>query len=218
MHFRPAVASAVLALSAGCAGRAVPPTLDPSAAAAAVEATAPRTPLRVVFGWQAQDGSARFHGRGVARIAPAYHARLDLFGPGGDGYLSAALVGGDLRLPGGGSEVRLPPPAFMWAVLGVVAPPAGATLIATSEEGATTELFYDLDDGRLIYTLVDGRLSRATWDRRGGAALVELKDLGGTVPGTALYRDRAANMELLLNVERTDEVEAFPPEIWDPGR
>lgn len=217
-RLRPAAAAGLLALTAACAGRAVPPTLDPSAAAAAIEATAPREPLQVVFTWQAQDGSARFHGRGVARVAPEYRARLDLFGPQGDGYLSAALVDHELRLPGGDARVRLPPPALMWAVLGVVAPPEGAELLGTSEEEGRTELFYQVEDGRLIYSLTGGRLERATWDRGGDAALVELKDPGGTVPATALYRDRAANMELLLNVENTEEVESFPPEIWDPGR
>ncbi len=219
VHLRSAAALVVAAAATACAGRAVPTTLEPSLAAEAVRATAPQTPLRVVFAWQAQDGSARFHGRGVARIAPEYRARLDLFGPGGDGYLTAALVEHELRLPGGGEgQVRLPPPALMWAVLGVVAPPDGAVLLGTSHDDEGTALFYELPDGRLVYSLVRGRLARASWERRGGTARVELKDYRGTVPGSALYRDRAANMELLLNVEQTDTVESFPPGIWEPDR
>ncbi|NIP78984.1 MAG: hypothetical protein GWM90_07200, partial [Gemmatimonadetes bacterium] len=96
------VAGLVAVLLPGCAGRSVPETVDPSAAADAIARTAPDRPLRVRFDWRILDGEARFSGEGVARIEPPYRARLDLFGPQGEGYLSAALVAGELRLPATG--------------------------------------------------------------------------------------------------------------------
>jgi hypothetical protein len=91
-------------------------------------------------------GRGRFNGRGVARIEPPYHARLDLFGPRGDTYLSAALVDDQIRLPPGVQAVQLPPPALMWAVLGVVAPPAEAVLVGTRQDPERAELYYELED------------------------------------------------------------------------
>ncbi len=37
------------------------------------------------------------------------------------------------------------------------------------------------------------------------------------LPRTAIFRDAAAGMELKLNLERVDDAESFPPEIWNPN-
>ena len=126
-----AVAALAAVLLSGCAGRSVPDTVEPAVAAEVVASTAPDRPLRVIFSWRALERDARFDGSGAARLEAPYRARLDLFGPTGDGYLSAALVEQELRLPAGTPPVRLPPPAMMWAVLGVVAPPPRAVLRGT---------------------------------------------------------------------------------------
>lgn len=156
---RPSPAAAILAtlLAAGCAVHAPPTTVEPATEAAAIDATAPDRPLQVVFGWRAMEGDGRFSGDGVARIEPQYRARLDLFGPRGDTYLSAALVGAELRLPPGVQGVQIPPPALMWAVLGVVAPPEAAVLVGTRETPERAELYYEVDGSTLSYVLEDGR-------------------------------------------------------------
>jgi hypothetical protein len=206
------------ALAAACATHAPPTTVDPATEAAAREGTAPDRPLRVVFGWRALEGEARFSGEGVARIEPPFNARLDLFGPRGDTYLSAALVGTDLRLPPGVEAGPLPPPALMWAVLGVVAPPRDAVLVGTRETGGRAELYYDVGDSRLVYTLDDGRLRSARWDGQGRRMTVELRgQVGPGLPAQATYRDLATVTELILNVESVDETEPYPPDIWWPG-
>jgi hypothetical protein len=206
------------ALAAACATHAPPTTVDPATETAAREGTAPDRPLRVVFGWRALEGEARFSGEGVARIEPPFNARLDLFGPRGDTYLSAALVGTDLRLPPGVEAGPLPPPALMWAVLGVVAPPRDAVLVGTRETGERAELYYDVGDSRLVYTLDDGRLRSARWDGQGRRMTVELRGQAGPgLPAQATYRDLATVTELILNVESVDETESFPPDIWWPG-
>jgi hypothetical protein len=205
-------------LLAGCATHAPPTTFEPATAAAAIAATAPDRPVRVVFQWRALEGEARFAGQGVARIQAPYHARLDLFGPRGDTYLGAALVDDDLRLPPGVQAAQIPPPALMWAVLGVVAPPATAVLFGTREEGDRSELYYDVDGSTLRYVLEGGRLRDVRWDGRGRRMEVELRgEAGFRLPTQATYRDFAAVMELVLNLESANEVEAFPPEIWTPG-
>lgn len=222
--FRPvrrltSVAAILFAVAlSGCAGRSVPETADPAAAEEAVAATAPDRPLRVIFAWRAMEREARFSGSGAARIEPPYHARLDLFGPGGDGYLSAALVDQDLRLPPGAAPVRLPPPAMMWAVLGVVAPPGESVLRGTRQEPGRTELYYDVGGGLLRYDLVGGRLAAAEWERAGTRMDVRLDGTAGNgLPRRAVFRDWSGYTELELNLERVDEVEPYPPDIWSPG-
>jgi hypothetical protein len=203
----------------GCAaGLRVPGTLDPAVATTAVEATAPQRPLQVVFAWEAMEGDARFAGQGVARIQPEYRARLDLFGPRGDTYLSAALVDSDLRLPPGVPPVQIPPPPLLWAVLGVVAPPPGATLVGTREQTGRTELYYEVGGGILLYTLEGDTLRSARLEEPGRRRLVELTGSAAHgLPARAVYRDAAAGVELMLNLERADEAESFPPDIWRPG-
>jgi hypothetical protein len=217
-RFHAALPILAVALSAGCSTHRVPDTLDPGVAEAAIAGTTPDRPLRMVVDWRIQDGEARFSGSGVARIQPPLRARLDLFGPRGDGYLSAALVDFEIRLPPGVDAPRLPPSAMMWAVLGVVAPPEGAVLAGTRDDPARTELHYTAGDGRLRYTLEQGRLWQVLWDGPGGRMVVELRgtaDFG--VPREALYRDLSAYTELMLNLESVDEVDPYPPETWTPG-
>ena len=209
----------IAVLLSGCAGRAIPDTADPAAAEEALLATAPERPLRVIFAWRALERDARFNGSGAARIEPPYRARLDLFGPTGDGYLSAALVGHELRLPPGLPPVRLPPPAMMWAVLGVVAPPPGASLRGTRSEPGRTELYYDVDGGLLRYEVRGGVLVTAEWERGGARMDVRLQGASAHgLPRQAVFRDHAGFTELELNLESVDEVEPYPPDIWSPGR
>jgi hypothetical protein len=210
----------VIGLTLGaCAAHSIPTTVEPATAAAAIEATTPDRPLHIVFDWQAIEGEARFTGQGVARVQPPFRARLDLFGPRGDTYLSAALVGGELRMPPGVAGVQMPPPALMWAVLGVVAPPEDAILAGTREAGARTELYYETDGGILRYVLEGGRLVSAQWDGRGRRLAVDLRGQAAFgLPVRTTYRDAAAATELMLNLESVDEVDPHPPEIWTPGR
>lgn len=210
--------SALACLLPGCAGRGLPETVDAGAAADAIESTAPDRPLRVIFDWTILEGGARFAGSGAARLEPPYRARLDLFGPRGEGYLSAALVEEQLRLPRGAPVVSLPPPAMIWAALGVVRPPEGAVLAGTRVNPDRTELYYDVDESRLRYTLMGGRLAAARWDGKGRRMALELTgSFEPGLPAQALFRDASAGTELKLNLERVDEVEPYPPEIWTPG-
>ena len=207
----------LMALLPACSARGVPDTLDPDAARRAIAATAPDRPLRAVFGWRIRDGDARFSGDGAARIEAPYRARLDLFGPNGEAYLSAALVEMDLRLPGE-PDRALPPPALIWSVLGVVRPPDGAVLLGTRDADGEVELHYDVDGSRLLYVLRDGRLRSVDWRGRGRRMVVELTGAGNRLPAQASYRDWSQNTELQTELETVEEVDAYPPEIWTLGR
>lgn len=205
-----------------CAARGEP--VDPTAAQAAVEravrATAPSRPLRVVFDWRMRERDGRFSGRGVARIEPPYRARLDLFGPRGEGVLTAALVDDELRLPPGADEamVPIPPPALLWGALGVFRPPA-AQPTAVSREDGRLRVEYAGEEGRWRFLLDGDRLVEAEW-RPDDAELHRVESNGVVafgVPENVVYRDYAAFRELELDVGQVDEVDSFPVDIWTPG-
>lgn len=206
------------ALAAGCGGQPgspVPLTIDPALEPAAVEMTAIDTSMQIVFDWRLEDREGRFSGQGVLRVEPG-RARLDLFGPRSESYLSAVLDGGDLRLPPGADGSQLPPPSLFWTVLGVVKPPAGARLIGAEASGDRTDLRYGADDNAWSFRLDGGRLTRAEWTGSGtGRRTVELA--GQTAAGTpeeAKYRDWPAFVELVLSATRVIAVDAFPADTW----
>lgn len=186
---------------------------------AVLSATAPSGPVRVIFDWRMRERDARYSGQGVARVEPPDRARLDLFGPRGEGILSAAVVGEQVRLPTAAQTVELPPPAMLWGTLGVVAPPRGARLVETTRTGQRVRLAYELDDGRMQFELDAGRLRHMRWDGPNRRLTVELNgDAGHGSPQEAVYRDWSAFVELILEVDRVDDVDPYPDDIWVPDR
>ncbi len=178
--------------------------------------TRPESPWLIEFRWSYRGREGRFSGEGAVRVNPPDSVRLDLLGPGWSGVQSAILLGDRVRYIGE-RRLRLPPPTFMWAMLGVFRPPA-----SVSPEGA------ELGDGtRLRYPLVpghavvfefdpDGRLVEA--ERRiGGDAIQRIRvSPGDAPPGSAgwiwpreaRYRDLVEFHE--VNVEVIDIREHAP--------
>lgn len=181
-----------------------------------VEATAPAQPVHVVFAWSLRERDARFSGDGVARVQPQYLGRLDLFGPRGETYLEAAISGGQLRLPPGSPTDALPPAALLWAALGVLYPPDGATLVATSTEAGETRLEYARGDERWRFRLQNDMLRYAEWqDGASGRRTVEVEaGQGASFPARTLYRDWLAFRELELTLETIEYVDAFSEDIF----
>ena len=65
---------------------------------------------------------------------------------------------------------------------------------------------------------VGGRLAAAEWERGGGRMDVRLDGTAENgLPRRAVFRDWSGYTELELNLERVDEVEPYPPDIWSPG-
>lgn len=221
----PALAAALLLAACATGGARVAPAApgtqppDTLLVRAAEDSTAPRVPVRIRFDWKLTDRDARFSGRGAARVAPPYHARLDLFGPRGETYLVAGLVDMDLRLPPGASaDAPVPPPAFLWSSLGVFRPPAAPLVAARQGADGTLDLEFSRGEDHWRFTFVHYRLRHAEWTGATGRQTVEI-DAGGPLglPGKAVYRDWTAFRELTLTLDQADEVDAFPSGIWTPG-
>ena len=212
---------AALAVGSGCGARTADlGNVVPNAEQTAVSGTQIRQRLRLVFSWTLQDRDARFSGDGAMRIEQPYHARLDLFGPRGEGYLSAALVDSELRLPATALPNLLPPPTMLWAVMGVFRPPHGADLVGAKGDSASVVMQYRLGAESWKFQLRNGQLVSAEWlgpDQ--GKQTVEIREyhLRG-LPARAVYRDWRAFRELTLTLTEVHEVESpFPPETWLPG-
>lgn len=191
-------------------------------AAALARRTRPTTPRRVVFRWSYRDRAARFEGRGAARVAPPYRVRLDLFSGRGDTALRTAVVGSELRLPPGASPaVTLPPPALLWATLGVFRPGPEAERRGAWRSGEDgVELRYRIPgEGELAFGARGGRLLWAAHriDGRDVRRVVVSGGAGRGGPTEARYRNHRDVRELTIEIESVEDVEAFPPQIWFPG-
>lgn len=181
-------------------------------------ATAPASPRQVNFRWELDEAGARFQGRGVARYEAPRRSRLDLFGPRGETYLSAALVDGELRGPPAlMGRFELPSPALLWGAVGVVEPPAGARLLEASTRGAETTLRYQAGEDVLEFRAEGARLQSVR--RRRGSAVAESIDLTYNDQGLsrAQYRDWAAYRSLNLTIESSTDVEQFSEDTWRPA-
>jgi hypothetical protein len=212
----------------GCAGGVPAPVGAPIADPAVVvgevtRSTTPTAPQRAAFGWTLDESGTRVRGRGVARYQAPDRLRLDLFGPRGETYLAAALVGDSFRIPPGASaQVPLPSPALLWGALGVVAPPAGATLVSATEADESLMLRYETGDGQLFQFRVTRGADRhrlRSVERLGRTGVLESVQLAYGTSGAleqARYRDWAAVRDLILNVESITDVASFPSDIWNP--
>lgn len=211
-----------LALGA-CAPRGpavVAPAADAEGLARRLESeTALDQPIRVLFAWSLNEAGVRMHGEGVARVEPPYRARLDLF-YNGETIVRAALVDGELRMPPEAPEDILPPPDLMWGVLGVFRPETGTELVGADElEDASVRLRYRYTDGRMLsYRVANGRI--ASMEILDGSHVVQRVEVslqdGSRYPEEATYRNLADFRELKLTRESLEQVDPYPPGIWDP--
>jgi hypothetical protein len=211
----------LVAIATGCGARtaAVSGPAMPAYETEALAATEQKRPLHVVFSWSLQEPDGRFSGRGATRFQPPERARLDLFGPRGEAYLVAALIDARLELPAGANDAPLPPPALLWAALGVFRPPQGAQLTGSDRNGETTRLQYTSGDERWVFEFASGRLRSAEWTGRGdGRRTVQLEGSASHgLPRQATYRDWPAFRELRLTLDEVNETEGFPSDIFTIG-
>lgn len=212
-------------LAAGCGPRLAEPAGTPApdpqpVAERLVRATRPASPRQAAFGWELNEAGARLRGRGVVRAQAPDHLRLDLFGPRGETYLAAALVGETFRVPPAvAGRIPLPSPALLWGALGVIRPPADGRLVAATTEGETTTLRYQTGQGETVEFRAEGSLLRSV-RRVGKSGALESVELTRSAAGEiqrAEYRDWAAYRTLVLTTESITNVEAFPESTWTPA-
>jgi hypothetical protein len=133
----------------------------------------------------------------------------------------AALVDDDLRLPEGMPEGLIPPAEMMWATLGVFRPGRDTRLRGAESLGdGRVRLLYQRTDGiDLRFTIGGGRVQEVERLRQGSPVERVTITPGDKdrYPASATYRDLAAFRELKLTRERLEQVEAFPPDIWEVG-
>jgi len=210
---------------AACGPRTAPvgtPVADPETAAAQLQAaTAIDGPRQVNFGWTLDESGSRVRGRGVARLVAPERIRLDLFGQRGESYVSAALVDGEFRVPGGvAGAVPLPSPALLWGAVGVVQPPAGARLAGASATDREIVVRYETGGGETFeYRAAGEPLRLNSMSRAGRTGVIESLQLSWGADGVlqnTRYRNLEAFRELVFTVESVDAVAAFPPSIWSP--
>jgi hypothetical protein len=200
-----------------------PPTIDAQALALRLEARGQiERPERILFEWSLADRDVRFRGRGVARLEPPYKARLDLFLANGETAVRAALVGDDLRLPAGAPLGFVPPAELLWGTLGVFKPSGDARLRgAEALADGRTALHYVRPDGIELRYLV-GETGVQEVERLRQGAVVEQLTVGtpsGTrYPSEATYRNLPEFRELRLTRQAVEQVESYPPDIWEVTR
>ncbi|MBI4519423.1 MAG: hypothetical protein HY701_01185 [Gemmatimonadetes bacterium] len=197
---------------------------DAHQAALAVEhATQLSGAFRIVFDWTLLDGPARFRGRGVARIEGPDRARIDLFSTGGETVARAVVIRDEVWLPPSALALPVPPPSLFWATLGVFRPDRSAALQGGERrsDGEIRLQYLVADDGTMLEGGVDGRSLRWLERQERGRSVerVELTPAAESrFPRRATYRDLRAYRELTLELRTIENVDSYPPDIWDLGR
>lgn len=182
-------------------------------------ASTPEGPWRLTLTWDYADERGPVGGDGVLRYTAPDSLRLDLFGPG-DGAMAVALTDGRLRSRGQIRDVRLPPPAFLYAAAGLFRPGRDRPDEGW-RKGDVRVLVYRSDGAELQFHLRGSRLVRVE-ERRDGREVRRLHlrwsdaDSASRWPGSAEFRDRARESRARWTVRRARPADApFSPDIYD---
>lgn len=200
------------------------PVADPGELVRSLQrSTRPTSPQQVTFAWTLDEAGSRVRGRGVVRYEAPERLRLDLFGPRGESYLSAALVGEEFRMPPAAAQgVALPSPSLLWAALGVFRVPPGAELTSATAGATESALRYELGDRQRLEfraASVGDELLLTRVERAGPTGVVETLQLEREPSGRlsrTRYRDLSAYRDLIFEIEEARDVSSFPAEIWRP--
>jgi hypothetical protein len=220
------IASILAAAGAACAPSLPDPVpiADPAVLATRLRARGtPDRPQLIEFQWRYRGREGRFSGDGGVRVNPPDSVRLDLLGPGWSGVQSAVLLGDDVYYLGE-QRIELPPPAFMWTLLGVFRPPAGVRPEAYSR-GERSQLDYRLSERETLsfHFDADDRLIEA--ELRLGSDVVQRIRIepGSPRPGQhawpreARYRDLGEFHEVRIKVIEIRDHEPFERRIYAVG-
>lgn len=205
----------LVAVLAGCAtGQGAAAAPDPQEEARLEAATAPAQRAQITFDWNLTDRDARFSGRGVLRLDRGRRARVDLFGPRGETLAAAIVEDESMRVVPEAAAAMLPPPAMLWASLGVFRRPVDAPLTGTRRSDDGISLEYSRDRTQWLFRFESDRLRAAEWTDGSGRRTVELTGRSDGFPGQAVFRDWTEFRELTLRVTDVEERAAFEPDVW----
>ncbi len=179
----------------------------------------PDRPKLIEFQWRYRGRDGRFSGDGAVRVNPPDSVRLDLLGPGWSGVQSAVMLGEEVYYIGE-QRIQLPPPTFMWTMLGTFRPPAGVEP-AAARRGAWSEMTYRLSEREAVVFRFDGagRLVEAELAIEGGV-VQEIRIEPGEAEGgyrwpkAARYRDLGEFHEVRIKVVEVREHERFERRIF----
>lgn len=189
------------------------------AAAALQERHAPDGPRLTWFRWRYYGREGNFGGEGALRLDPGGRARVDLLGPNSATVEIAILDGDTLRLLSEAADgVRLPPPAFLWAMAGVFRPPSPLPSRGLTGDGATVLEYERGGEGALRYSFGrDGRI-RNVVQLRDGRAEQDLSltwgDSATAVPRAAEFRDLRHFRRIRLEVKESRAHAPFDPDLF----
>jgi hypothetical protein len=200
------------------------PVADPGALVERLRvAGTPDQPQLIEFEWRYRGREGRFSGDGAVRVNPPDSVRLDLLGPGWSGVQSAILVGDRVHYIGE-QRIQLPPPTFMWTMLGTFRPPANEQPRAATR-GEWSELTYAVSADETVTFRFDSAGAVVEAELKvGGSVLQTIKVEPGAGEGSgvyrwpkeARYRDLAEFHEVNIKVKAAREHEPFERRIYEP--
>ncbi|MGD2216814.1 MAG: hypothetical protein PVJ64_08655 [Gemmatimonadales bacterium] len=217
----------ILAAAAAACGPQLPdpvPVSDPGALESRLrDLGTPDKPKLIVFEWRYRGRDGRFSGEGGVRVNPPDSVRLDLLGPGWSGVQSSVLIGSDVYYVGE-QRITLPPPTFMWTMIGAFRPPYGVEPEG-ARRGERSVLTYTLSRETAVAFHFDGegRVIEAEL-RIDGDVVQEIRvepGVGGEDPDgyrwpiEARFRDLRDFHEVSIKVVEIHEHEPFEERIFD---
>ncbi len=216
-----------LAVAAAACGPQLPdpvPVSDPGALESRLrELGTPDQPKLIEFEWRYRGREGRFSGDGGVRVNPPDSVRLDLLGPGWSGVQSAVMLGADVYYLGE-QRITLPPPTFMWTMIGAFRPPAGVEPQG-ARRGELSELTYQLNPRAAVTFRFDGEGRLIEGELRlDGDVVQEIRVEPGSAadspggyrwPLEARFRDLRDFHEVLITVVEIREHEPFERRIFD---
>jgi hypothetical protein len=216
----------ILAVATAACGPRLPdpvPISDAGALAGRLrELGTPDQPKLIEFQWRYRGRDGRFSGDGAVRVNPPDSVRLDLLGPGFSGVQSSVMLGEDVHYLGE-QRITLPPPTFMWTMLGAFRPPVGVEPEG-ARRGERSELAYRLSLEATVVFHFDGegRLIEAEL-KIDGDVVQEIRVEPGSAsdgpggyrwPKEARYRDLREYHEVRIKVVEVREHEPFERRIF----
>jgi hypothetical protein len=183
----------------------------------------PDRPKLIEFQWRYRGREGRFSGEGGVRVNPPDSVRLDLLGPGWSGVQSAVMLGADVYYLGE-QRITLPPPTFMWTMIGAFRPPVGVAPQGV-RRGERSELTYRLSARSAVAFQFDGEGRLIGGELRIDDDVVqEIRVEPGSAgdgqggyrwPVEARYRDLREFHEVIIKVLEIREHEPFAKRIFD---